>query len=77
MPTYDLRCRDCDLRFELFRQRFLRDEDRVCPGCGGRDAEQLLGVFVTSRPARDDPTPRVTGFAGHTCHGPGTAPHRH
>lgn len=67
MPSYDLACLDCGLRFEVFRQRFLRDEDRACPGCGGSRSEQRLGGFIASRPARDDPTPRVVGFRGHSC----------
>ncbi len=68
MPTYDLHCDRCDLNFEVFRQRFLREEDRVCAGCGEPGARQLLTGFTTSRPAREDPTPRVGGFAQHTCH---------
>ncbi len=68
MPTYDLHCPSCGLHFEVFRQRFLREEDKVCPGCSATDCEQRLVGFVTSRPARDDPTPSVTGYAQHTCH---------
>lgn len=68
MPTYDLRCPSCGLHFEVFRQHFLRAEDRVCVGCGAPGAIQRLTGFITSPPARDDPTPSVTGFAQHTCH---------
>lgn len=68
MPSYDLHCTACDLNFEVFRQRFLREEDMVCAGCGEPGAEQLLTGFTTSRPARDDPNPKVNGFAQHTCH---------
>lgn len=67
MPSYDLECGDCGLRFELFRQRFLRDEDRMCAGCGSAQVEQRLTGFVTSRPARSRPEPTVTGFGGHAC----------
>lgn len=48
MPTYDLECHGCGLRFEVFRQGFLRDEDRACPSCG-QPAEQLLTGFVAAR----------------------------
>ncbi len=68
MPTYDLHCPACGLDFEVFRQRFLREEDLMCAGCGAPGATQRLTGFVTARPARDDPTPSVTGFAQHTCH---------
>ncbi len=74
MPTYALTCDGCGLSFEVVLQRFLRDGDRVCPGCGGTACTQALGGFVTARARRDDPTPRVTGFAGRGC---GCAPGRH
>ena len=67
MPTYDLACRECGLNFEVFRQGFLRDEDRVCKGCGAGQAEQRLTGFITSRPARGSADPKVTGFGGHAC----------
>lgn len=66
MPSYDLECTGCGLRFEVFRQGFLRSEDRVCAACGGAARQRFTG-FVTSRPARQRPEPRVTGFGGHTC----------
>ena len=53
MPSYDLECSECGLRFEVFRQGFLRGEDRVCSACGGV--------------ARQRPEPRVTGFGRHAC----------
>ena len=34
MASYDLVCDECDHDFEVFRQGFLKDEDRVCPECG-------------------------------------------
>lgn len=66
MPTYDLECHGCGLRFEVFRQGFLRDEDRACTGCGATDVGQRYTGFVTSRPPRDGTDPSVRGF-GHTC----------
>ena len=68
MPSYDLQCEERGLGFEVFRQRLLRDEDRVCPGCDSRRVQIVLSGFITSRPARDDPNPSVTGYAQHTCH---------
>ncbi len=64
MPSYDLHCTACDTAFELFRQRFLTDDEKVCPSCGGA-AETLLTGFVSSRPARDAATPTVRNYAGH------------
>lgn len=52
MPSYDLHCESCDHAFEVFRQGFLRDEDRACPECGAAGAKQLLTGFVTARPQR-------------------------
>ena len=48
MPTYDLRCGACGTGFEVFRQGFLRDDDRACPSCG-QPAEQLFTGFVAAR----------------------------
>lgn len=48
MPTYDMRCTSCADEFEVFRQGFLRDEDRSCPSCG-EPAEQVITGFVACR----------------------------
>lgn len=69
MPTYDLVCGTCASGFEVFLQRFLREDDRVCPDCGAAGAQTRLTGFITARPARSSPEPRVTGFAGHGCCG--------
>lgn len=69
MPTYDLTCVDCGHGFEVFHQRFLRDEDRTCARCGTGGAQQRITGFITSRPPRQAPEPRVTGFAGAGCCG--------
>lgn len=65
MPTYDLRCAACDHQFEVFRQGFLRDRDRICPDCGA-EAKQVITGFVTARPARAA-APAAGG--GHAHHG--------
>lgn len=70
MPTYDLACSDCDVKFERFRQGFLRDDDRVCPACGSMQVRQLFTGFVTARPAKGDGGPAsVRSFGGGCCGG--------
>ena len=69
MASYDLICDKCGAAFEVFRQGFLRDEDRVCPDCGSYDITQRFTGFVTTRPARADAAPTVTGFGGGCCGG--------
>ncbi len=67
MPTYDLRCTSCDAGFEVFRQGFLRDEDKACPSCG-RPAEQVITGFVAGRSS--------TQMAGAAVASSGAAPAR-
>ena len=69
MPTYDLACVSCESGFEVFLTRFLRDSDRVCPDCGASGATTLVTGFITKRPPRTSPEPRITGFAGKGCCG--------
>lgn len=77
MPTYDLSCGACGHGFEIFRQGFLRDEDRVCPACASAGAGQRITGFITSRPPRGSQEPRVTGFAGAGCCGGACGHHGH
>ena len=65
MPTYDLRCGSCGTGFEVFRQGFLRDDDRACPSCG-EPAEQLFTGFVAARSS--------TQMAGAVASGTSAAP---
>ena len=69
MPTYDLACEACGHDFEAFRQGFLRDEDRVCPECGARDARQRFTGFVTARPSRGTATTTAQAPGGGCCGG--------
>ena len=46
MASYDLVCETCDHRFEVFRQGFLRDDDKVCPECGSDDVRQKFSSFL-------------------------------
>ncbi len=46
MASYDLVCEACGLEFEVFRQGFLKDEDKVCPDCGGADVRQKFSSFL-------------------------------
>ena len=45
MSTYDLRCRSCGKDFDVFVRGFLKDDDKVCPDCGGREVEQRFTGF--------------------------------
>jgi putative FmdB family regulatory protein len=46
MASYDLLCDACGHDFEVFRQGFLKDEDRVCPDCGSSDVRQKFSSFL-------------------------------
>jgi putative FmdB family regulatory protein len=67
MPSYDLRCTECDTTFEVFRHGFLRDEDRTCGSCGSTRVDQLFTGFVLARSAASSgPEP---GGGGGCCGG--------
>ena len=42
MPTYDYKCRDCDIVFERF-QRITDDPLLVCPECSGQVRRLIAG----------------------------------
>ena len=67
MPTYDLACEGCEHHFDVFRQGFLRDEDRQCPECGAPEARQLFTGFVTARPSRGAVATGGGGCCGGGC----------
>lgn len=70
MPTYDLRCTDCAATFEVFRQGFLRDEDRSCDACGSTEVEQLFTGFVlgaSGGAAVAEGAPSAGGCCGGSC----------
>ncbi len=46
MASYDLMCDECGHDFEVFRQGFIRDEDMVCPECGGTEVHQKFSSFL-------------------------------
>jgi len=46
MASYDLVCEKCEHVFEVFRQGFLRDGDRVCPDCGSTEVRQKFSSFL-------------------------------
>jgi putative FmdB family regulatory protein len=46
MASYDLVCDACGHDFEVFRQGFLKDEDRVCPDCGSAEVRQKFSSFL-------------------------------
>jgi putative FmdB family regulatory protein len=47
MASYDLVCDECEHEFEVFRQGFLKDEDRVCPECGSQNVRQKFSSFLS------------------------------
>jgi putative FmdB family regulatory protein len=65
MPSYDLHCQKCGNEFELFLQRFIRDEDRVCPKCGSTDVNQSIASFNmligSGSTGRSNTGPRMDG----------------
>ena len=64
MASYDLRCDACGATFEVFRQGFLRTEDKVCPSCGSGDVRQKFSSFLSS----------VGRDSGHGCATPPGSP---
>jgi putative FmdB family regulatory protein len=42
MPTYDYKCKECELNFELF-QKMSDEPINVCPECGG-EVKRLIGT---------------------------------
>ncbi len=48
MASYDLVCDECGHDFEVFRQGFLKDDDRVCPECGSTEVRQKFTSFLSS-----------------------------
>ena len=63
MASYDLVCEKCGHAFEVFRQGFLKDEDRVCPECGSEDVRQKFSSFL-----------RTSAGAGAGCAPSGGSP---
>jgi putative FmdB family regulatory protein len=47
MPLYDFRCRGCGHEFEAL-VRAADPTPPECPGCHGRELEQLLSTFAVS-----------------------------
>ncbi len=47
MASYDLVCEACGTTFEVFRQGFLTDADKVCPACGSADVRQKITSFLS------------------------------
>lgn len=46
MASYDLICEACGHIFEVFRQGFLHDDDKVCPQCGSTNVRQKFSSFL-------------------------------
>ncbi len=65
MASYDMVCEACGDTFEVFRQGFLRDEDKVCPACGSTDVRQQFSSFLRSLGG---------GSGGGSCSAPSGSP---
>jgi putative FmdB family regulatory protein len=63
MASYDLICDNCGHAFEVFRQGFLKDDDKVCPECGSEDVRQKFSSFL-----------RSLGGSGGECAAPSGSP---
>ena len=63
MASYDLTCDMCGHSFEVFRQGFLKDEDRVCPECGSEEVRQKFTSFLS-----------YLGGSGGGCSAPSSSP---
>ena len=46
MASYDLVCDACGGEFEVYRQGFLKEEDKACPDCGSTDVRQKFSSFL-------------------------------
>jgi putative FmdB family regulatory protein len=64
MASYDQVCDACGHEFEVFRQGFLKDEDRVCPDCGSTGTRQKFSSFLSS----------IGGSSGGGCAPSGGSP---
>lgn len=43
MPIFEFRCKRCEKEFEFFLMR--KDEEILCPFCGGEEVEKLISLF--------------------------------
>lgn len=64
MASYDLVCDACGHDFEVFRQGFLKDEDKVCPECGSSEIRQKFSSFLRT----------IGGSSGAGCSVPSGSP---
>ena len=71
MPSYDLQCTSCAHDFEVFRQGFLRDEDRSCPQCGAHAEQMITAGFVAAKPLRGGGSAAASGGGSGHAHGGG------
>jgi putative FmdB family regulatory protein len=45
MPVYEFHCPKCDQRFEIVSSIAGREENAVCPVCGGREVTPVFSDF--------------------------------
>lgn len=54
MASYDLVCEKCGHEFEVYRQGFLKDDDRVCPACESVEVRQKFSSFLRNLGSSSD-----------------------
>lgn len=63
MATYEMVCNECNHTFDVFRQGFLKDEDKVCPECKSTEVRQKFSSFLRNLGAGSSSCgPRIGGF---------------
>ena len=49
MPIFEYRCRHCNQVFEeLVFSSLTKDEDIICPKCGGNKTERMMSAFSSA-----------------------------
>jgi putative FmdB family regulatory protein len=65
MPMFEYRCRDCSHVFEKYRTSCgAKDEQSVCPACGGEKVEKVFSLFGSAAKGENGPSCSGGGFRG-------------
>jgi putative FmdB family regulatory protein len=52
MPVYQYKCKSCGKVFEISCHLSEREQLAVCPGCGGKEVEQVFSTFTSPPPSK-------------------------